>query len=223
MVTHVPFRPWCLFCVAGKSKTKPHRKRGDREFTIPEGHMDYMFMESKKDDNHLGMPILVAKDRDSKWVMASVVPRKGRCSHACNRLETMLDQLGYRRLVLKSEQEAAIIELKEDLKRVREEERTMEESPVQDSQSNGFIERAIQEVHGQIRTVKSALEARLGQKITSSHLGLPWLVMHSANTLNRYAIGEDGRTAYYRLKGKRLNQEVVEFGEDVWYMHPGIT
>ena len=99
----------------------------------------------------------------------------------------------------------------------------MEESPVEDSHSNGFIERAIQEVQGQIRATKSALEARLGQKITSSHPGLPWLVMHAANTLNRYAMGQDGRTAYHRLSGKKFNQEVVEFGEEVWYMHPGIT
>ena len=27
MVTHVPFRPWCPFCVAGKSKANPHRRR----------------------------------------------------------------------------------------------------------------------------------------------------------------------------------------------------
>ena len=135
----------------------------------------------------------------------------------------MLDQLGYRRLILKSDQEAAILELKEDLKRVREEEITMDESPTQDSPSNGFIERAVQEVQGQLRTTNSALEARLKQMVTSSHPGLPWLVMHAANTLNRYAIGQDGRTAYHRLKGKRFNREVVEFGEEVWYMHPGIT
>ena len=85
-------------------------------------------------------------------MMASVVPRKGRCPHACNRLETMLDQLGHKRVVLISDQEPAIIELKEGLERVREEELTMEESPVEDSQSNGFIERAIQEVQGQIRS-----------------------------------------------------------------------
>ena len=46
---------------------------------------------------------------------------------------------------------------------------------------------------------------------------------HAANTLNRYAVGQDGRTAYYRLRGKAFNQEVVEFGEEVWYMYPGIV
>ena len=79
MVTHVPFRPWCPFCVAGKSKANPHKKKGERDLTVPEVHMDYMFMESREavtdEGNRLGMPILVAKDRESKWIMASVVPR----------------------------------------------------------------------------------------------------------------------------------------------------
>merc|ERR1711940_432632 len=131
MATHVPFRPWCPFYVAGKSKANPHMRRSHGELTVQEVHMDYMFMESKNAEDQLGMPILVAKDRESKWVMASVVPRKGRCPHACNRLETMLDQLGHRRMVLKSDPEPAITELKEDLKRVREEEIIMEESPVE--------------------------------------------------------------------------------------------
>ena len=92
MVTHVPYRPWCPFCVAGKSKANPHRKRGDRDVTMPEVHMDYTFMKTREEEGKKGMPILVAKDRDSKWVMASVVPKKGRCAHACSRLEVMLDQ-----------------------------------------------------------------------------------------------------------------------------------
>ena len=50
--------------------------------------------------------------------------------------------------------------------------------------------------------MKSALEVRLGQKITSSHPGLPWLIIHAANTLNRYAVGQDGRTAYHRLRAQ---------------------
>ena len=75
MVTHVPFRPWCPYCVAGKSKANPHRRKEAREITIPEVHMDYMFMRTEEVKK--GMPILVAKDRGSKWTMASVVPRKG--------------------------------------------------------------------------------------------------------------------------------------------------
>ena len=36
-------------------------------------------------------------------------------------------------------------------------------------------------------------------------------------------MGKDGRTAYERLRGKKFNSEVMEFGESVWYYIPGIT
>ena len=47
--------------------------------------------------------------------------------------------------------------------------------------------------------------------------------MHAANLLNRYKKGQDGCTPYRRLKGKDFNQVVMEFGEEVWYMQPGIV
>ena len=51
-----------------------------------------------------------------------------------------------------------------------------ESSPVGSSQSNGFIERAIQDVEGQIRTMKLDFESHLGEKIPSDHNLIPWLV-----------------------------------------------
>ena len=36
---------------------------------------------------------------------------------------------------------------------------------------------------------------------------------HSADHLNKYQCGEDGRAAYRRLKGKDFQGQVVDFGE----------
>ena len=59
----------------------------------------------------------------------------------------------------------------------RDEPRTVHEaSPAGSSQSNGFIERAIQDEEGQIRTIKSDLESRIQGAIPSSHNLVPWLV-----------------------------------------------
>ena len=60
------------------------------------------------------------------------------------RLEVMFDLLGYKRAIFKSDQEPAIVELKREVVRTRPEEIVLEESPVEDSRSNGYIERAIQ-------------------------------------------------------------------------------
>ena len=90
----------------------------------------------------------------------------------------------------------------------------MEESPVEESRSNGHTERALQAVQDQTRTMKSALEGRIGEEVRPEHPGLPWLVMHSANIINRYQKGVDGCRAHRISKEKEYNGTAVEFGEE---------
>ena len=63
-------------------------------------------------------------------------------------------------MVLKSNQEVALGKVLRNAKIHRGDntQTMLEQSPVADSRSNGFIERAIQTVEGQIRTMKSALD-----------------------------------------------------------------
>ena len=84
-----------------------------------------------------------------------------------------------------------------------------------DSQSNGFIERAIQDVEGQIRTIKLDFESRAGEQIPSTHDLVPWLVEYAAVLLNRGRVSADGKTAYERLKGKRAALAGMQFGERI--------
>ena len=179
MASHIPFRAWCPHCVTGKAKGNPHFKRHYAAIGTPTIAMDYMYMreerkiggsreteaedgEEGEQEGSKGMPILVCRDNKTGWYQASVVPKKGRCPHAVQQVENMLNQLGYKKYILKTDQEPSIMELKEVISRSRGDQVIMEESPVMDSRSNGFIERAIQSVQGQIRTLKSALESNLG-------------------------------------------------------------
>ena len=88
-----------------------------------------------------------------------------------------------------------------------------ESSPAGSSQSNGLIERAIQDVEGQVRTMKLAFESHLGEKIQSAHNMVPWLVEYAAVLLNRGQVGQDGKTSYERLKGKPASLPGMQFGE----------
>ena len=49
-LTHLPFRNWCIFCVKGKAKDDPHRRRikQNEEQEVPIVSVDYMFMESRE-------------------------------------------------------------------------------------------------------------------------------------------------------------------------------
>ena len=90
-----------------------------------------------------------------------------------------------------------------------------ESSPVGSSQSNGFIERAIQDEEGHIRTIKMDLESRIKGKIPSSHDIVPWLIEYAAVLINWGQVGADGKTAYERLKGKKASLPGLQFGERV--------
>ena len=90
-----------------------------------------------------------------------------------------------------------------------------ERSPVAEHHSNGVAERAVKTVQGQVRTMKMALEARISEKVVETSDLIPWMVRHAAMLVNIGQRGDDGRTAWERVKGPRLNRDVPEFGERI--------
>ena len=84
-----------------------------------------------------------------------------------------------------------------------------------DPQASGEAERAVQEVKAQLRAVKLGLEARIKKEIRGTHEILEWMIPYAANTINRFLIGIDGRTAHYRVHLKNFGGKVFEFGEQV--------
>ena len=128
-LTHVPFRSWCRFCVMGRGKEQGHpRREGAR--TIPTVHMDYAFMGEGEDRI---MPVITAKEEETKMFLAAMVPRKGTTgTYAAKRVLAFLKEIGLETtdVVFKTGQEPAIRALVEDVSRRRENARTIhEESP----------------------------------------------------------------------------------------------
>ena len=156
MMTHVPFRNWCPHCVRGRAVSHGHFRNMKDDKAIPTIGIDYMYMKPRKegdasreedvDGDEAGMPIFVIKDENSKRVSSHVVPEKGRDPHAIKVLRHEIEILGYKKIILKSDQVPAIMALKESVKRERDEDIVMEESPVGESASNGSIENAVRNV-----------------------------------------------------------------------------
>ena len=46
---------------------------------------------------------------------------------------------------------------------------------------------------------------------------MPWLLRWAAMSLSRFQVGQDGKTAYEKTKGKKPTVLGVEFGEKVLY------
>ena len=235
MATHMPFRSWCPFCVAGKAVSSGHHHKPEGPGLVPVISIDYAFM-GKGQVNEEGVeeggeegsqnPLIVLEDDTTKAVMAHMVPRKGADEHAVMRIVQDIKNLGYKKVIFKSDQEPAILALKEEVRRMLSQDVIMEASPVGESQSNGREENAVRRVKGQLRTIKEGLDYRYGARIPASHPVLSWIPRQAAATLTRYSVGKDGRTPYQRWKGKRFKKEVAEFGECVWYLRPrtkGVT
>ena len=221
--THLPYRSWCKHCVRGRGRSEAHKQlQADKSHTVPHVSMDYCFMGQ---DESKCLPILVIRDHASKFVYSHVVPCKG-TSHAYPAAQAFSDieQLGHSKIVLKNDQEPAIVDLHNAItSRCKDKNIDVipENSPVDESQSNGVIERAVQDVEGMVRTLKDQLETSYSTKIESGHPVLTWLVNHAGMLLSRFQIGVDGNTAYERLKGKPFRRKVIPFGECVHFQPLG--
>ena len=189
--------------------------------------LDYTFMhESQNKREEKGVPILVIKDikqnnTGTGMIFAQVVPQKGVQPFAVKTLAGAVAQLGHQELIMKSDGEPAIIALKEAAKNERSERIVIESSPVKEFKPNGAIEAAVQQVQGQFRTMKDALETSIGARLTPNSTISPWIVAHAARTINRYQVRTDGKTAYRRWKGKDFKREVAEIGESILYLKAG--
>jgi len=205
------------------SRGSTSRRRTSRASGI---HLDYCFMGKAEDVRP--KCIVVAKDRETRMVMSSVVPMKGTASEfPARRIRAFISELGceHVEIIMKSDQEPAIVDLVREVARIRAPAKTMtEQSPVGASASNGVIERGILTAEGQIRVMKDALEARIAGKIPSDHRLLAWLVEFAAVLVNRYEVGHDGKTPYERCRGKKSKLLGLEFGEFLnfrWSRAPG--
>ena len=58
-------------------------------------------------------------------------------------------------------------------------------------------------------------EGRIGVEIMDTMAILEWTIPQAADTINRFLVGDDGRTAYCRVRHKNFHGKVYEFGEQV--------
>ena len=219
MATHWPYRSWCPHCVRGKAIASHHRRKKEdeeeRQQRVPMIAMDYAFLGNEDDGT---VPILTMKDDRSGATMATAVRHKGTGDGwALEYALKFIKFLGYKRIILKSDQEPAMMDFKTTIQKMFEGEAMIEDSQVKDKATNGFIENSIREVEGMIRTLKDQVEKYSGVKVNKDSPLLPWLVIHASNLITCYKIQPDGRSSYQRLKGKRAYAYIAPFGEKVLY------
>ena len=182
-------------------------------------HADYAFLGISANDpaSESMLPILVLKDSKTRLTSWIPVGSKGCDPYATARFVEFVEFLGYRRLFLKSDCEAALVALKKLVKsKLVDCQITLEESPPYEPQSNGEIEKQVHLMQENTRVQLCQLVDSLGVRIPDNHPAISWLVNYSAFL---YCIKsphrDDGRTPYMRHKLRTYGKKVFEFGEGV--------
>ena len=225
-LTHLPFRDWCEHCVKARAKNLPHRKVRPHmsENTVPFISMDFAFL--RRHDSEEKRTIIVARDHRTRMTFAHALQGKSTVNesysnHVLQCIIADLKYLDYKKSIVKSDQGNALDALRERIRQVRAglNEQTLQEySPVGESQSNGTVEKAVQEVEEMLATLLSALEKHLGGRIPLEAPVVAWMISYAATLINYYRVGKDGRTPLERHRGEKTERPLAEFGELVHYL-----
>ncbi len=247
-IAHWPYRSWCRWCALGRGRGLQHR--GSSGSAIPIVGFDYFYLTKggvkRRDELDYSLDdsgeraleqarargdivkCILVRCLKTKAVFAHVIQRKG-----VNENDVVIDTLladlawlGHTRIIVKADGEPAlqalvhrVMELaKVDFKDL--EQMTKEDPATYDSQSNGGTEVGVRLVRGMLRTIKLCLEQRIDKYIPVDHPVMAWMVEHVCLLLNVLVRGEDGATAWARVRGRAFAQQLLGFAETVLYRFP---
>ena len=131
-VSHVPYRPWCRFCVMGRRLERRHlTQSGDRDDGRPRVFADYGYLSGDS------TPLLVAKDKRTGMTFAAAVSL-----HVCLRNGSM--DWGAKKFLSEQMGSQASMSSSRRGRELRAEGTTTvdEVNPPGDSAGNGTAERA---------------------------------------------------------------------------------
>ena len=93
------------------------------------------------------------------------------------------------KIVVKTDQEAAIMDLLRTVAHQRGEARTVFETAARsDSKGNGEAEKAVQSIEEMVRTFLVDLEERCGEPLSVIEPFFEWLMEHACDLLNKYHV-----------------------------------
>ena len=242
-IDHTPYRCWCEWCRRGRGLGEQRGQGSDKPHLLAVLAMDYFFLtkdnvetrqslvkldfamdpegeaklQSAVSDGSI-VKCLLLKDLKSKAIFAWTIPNKGHdaTGFVVDQLTVAVKWLGYTNLVLKTDNEPAILALLRDTLRairINVDAAKEEHSMPYDSQANGGVENGIRNLRGMLRSIRSCLEDRVGRRFPVEHPVLSWLVSHAASIMTIRHKGADGRTAWMRVRGRPFGLRRAGFGE----------
>ena len=215
-VAHIPYRSWCPICVAGRGVKSPHKARPRTSDDLPRFSMDYGFLG---DEGQPTSVLLVMKEITTGMMMAMIVPRKGIGARdeewIHRRLSQFINGFGFKKILLRSDNENAILALRKKIADGCTAQVLEEDSIKGESQTNGLAEVGVRIVEGIMRTLIIDVEVKTKTKVGDSSVVMAWLAEHACTVYNRCTVMSDGRTPWQKAYGKASSLSLVPFGERV--------
>ncbi len=178
------------------------------------------------------MTCLIARCHESKAVFAHAIPVKGGDEehYVADLIASDVSFMGHTKLTITTDNEPALrkpasVSLERVRCRIGQGDSVVEQiSPEQPAEyaraSSGSTGCGIRAVRGLFRTITRCTYKRIGHEVPATHLLPAWLLEHVCLTLSARMVGEDGKTAWKRLRGRDFGQRLVCFLESVFYNQP---
>ena len=216
--THLPYAPWCAFCVAHKARDAKHSKSTSVK-GVPLVAMDFSFTSREKDEAKK-LTVLVLRDKDSGTIDCIPVRGKGGAQvtkYLVTEVCRLLNMLGHTDVVLKSDGEPTMIGLQSKIQETRARlglRTQLQQAPKGDHQANGMVEQTVQITRLHAGVLLEQYEQKSGCLVSTEHPLHSWCFRHAAWVLNRYS-PHHGVTAFEQVTQSEYSGKVVSFGECV--------
>lgn len=212
---HAVYRNWCPVCAAARATGTQHKSASklSKDDEGPKVFSDFFFMSTDAES----APFLAMKSSKSGRLGATALPSKATEEFAVQFASRFMAETGHRRFLNCSDNEPAIVSLKEAAaQRLKGVEAVSRSSPVGDHQSNGAIEVGVRELKRQMRALRYALEAHLGRTLPDDDPVLTWAATFAAQAINVYRKDSTGKTPYEKEFGRSWKRPALEFGEKLF-------
>ena len=137
---------------------------------------------------------------------------------AAERIVEDIGYLGHTRVISRSDNEPVLVALVGDALEFRIQQldsAAAEGSVPYDPQTAGAAHVSVRNLKGQVRAMHLTLDRFLEKHVPVTHPLIAWLAEHAAFVRLTGVIGQDGKTAYHKIRGTEHSLRLPFFGERV--------
>lgn len=159
------------------------------------------------------MTVLVGYCCTTRGCCAVYTRRKGTGDVYVVHAIAWIDGLGRAEVKLMCDQEEALIQVRDTIQGMRNKKTLPLTSPQESKGSMGGVESCHGRIEAQVRTYTLHIEKKYEVDLAPDDPVMPWITRHSAWTINKYQLGQDGKTPHERQVGTPHSGFILEFAE----------